>query len=75
MHASSTSWKHEPFKEVVPIPYQAAFDGKQFAKLKEGLIPEQMEDKWFIYYEEPNLFIHRSWTGQPVYRLRLVGEL
>ncbi len=30
-----------------------------------------MEDKWFIYYEEPHLFLHRSWTGQPVYRLAL----
>jgi len=30
-----------------------------------------MEDKWFVYYEEPHLFIHRSWTGQPVYRLTL----
>lgn len=28
-----------------------------------------MEDKWFIYYEEPHLFLHRSWTGEPVYRL------
>src|SRR6516225_2854778 len=30
-----------------------------------------MEDKWFIYYEEPHLFLHRSWTGLPVYRLTL----
>ena len=30
-----------------------------------------MEDKWFIYYEESELFFHRSWTGQPVYRLML----
>ena len=62
----------EPFKEGVPIPYQAAFDSKQFARLKEGLIPREMEDKWFIYYEEPHLFLHRSWgTGRPVYRLTL----
>lgn len=30
-----------------------------------------MEDKWFIYYETPYLFFHRSWTGQPVYRIAL----
>ena len=30
-----------------------------------------MEDKRFIYYEEPHLFLHRSWTGAPVYRLSL----
>jgi hypothetical protein len=71
LQASQTSWKCEPFKEGVPIPYQAAFDSGQFARLKEGLVPQRMEDKWFIYYEEPYLFLHRSWTGQPVYRVTL----
>jgi hypothetical protein len=72
MPACSTSWKHEPFKEGIPIPYQAAFDNQQFARLKEGFIPQEMEDKWFIYYEEPYLFLHRSWgNGQPVFRVSL----
>jgi hypothetical protein len=30
-----------------------------------------MDDKWFIYFEEPYLFLHRSWTGEPAYRLAL----
>ena len=71
MTASSTSWKSEPFQEGIPIPYQAVFTGEEFARLKTGLIPQQMEDKWFIYYEEPHLFFHRSWTGKPVYRLTI----
>jgi hypothetical protein len=36
-----------------------------------GLIPKEMEDKWVIYYDRPYLFFHRSWTGQPVYRIEL----
>lgn len=71
MHASAKSWRHDPFKEGIPIAYQAAFDCEQFARLQDGLVPREMEDKWFIYYEEPYLFLHRSWTGQPVYRLTL----
>jgi hypothetical protein len=71
MPASPTSWKRQPFKEGVSIPYQATFESEQFSCLKEGLIPREMEDKWFIYYEEPHLFLHRSWTGQPVYRVEL----
>ena len=66
MSATSTSWERTPFKEAVPIPYHAAFDAEQFVRLKAGLIPQTMEDKWFVYYEEPELFFHRSWTGQPV---------
>ena len=71
MQASSTSWKRKPFNEGVPLRFQAAFDNGQFARLREGLVPREMEDKWFIYYEEPHLFLHRSWTGEPVYRLTL----
>jgi hypothetical protein len=74
MPASATSWKREPFKEGVPLCYRAVFDTEQFVRVKTGLIPEAMEDKWFIYYEEPHLFLHRSWTGQPVYRLTLKSE-
>ena len=39
--------------------------------MQDGLIPQVMEDKWFIYYEEPCLFFHRSWTGEPVFRVTL----
>jgi hypothetical protein len=71
MSASAISWKHEQFKQGVPIPYRTTFDTGQFARLKIGLVPLEMEDKWFIYFEEPHLFLHRSWTGQPVYKLTL----
>lgn len=71
MTASASSWKREPFKEGVPLPYQAIFNTEQVARLKTGLIPREMEDKWFVYYEEPHLFFHRSWTGQPSYRLTI----
>lgn len=35
--------------------------------IKQGFIPQEMEDKWFIYYEDDKLFIHRSWTGYCIY--------
>ena len=75
MPSSSTSWRREPFKEGVPLSYRAVFDGEEFVRVKTGLIPRAMEDKWFIYYEEPHLFLNRSWTGQPVCRLTLKSLL
>jgi hypothetical protein len=30
-----------------------------------------MEDKWFVYFEAPYLYFHRSWTGLAVYRVAL----
>jgi hypothetical protein len=71
MAANIQSWKTEPFGNVEPIPYEARYTEAEFAKLRLGLIPEQMEDKWFIYFDDPFLAFHRSWTGQPVYRIKL----
>lgn len=42
-----------------------------FSKLKNGLIPLQMEDKWFIYYDNEWLFFHRSWTGHGIYKAKI----
>lgn len=71
MKAKSDSWKREPFVSGIAVPYQASFTSSQLERLSAGLVPKQMEDKWFVYYEEPFLFLHRSWTGQPVFRVKL----
>jgi hypothetical protein len=69
--ATAEDWKHLPFDAVSVIPYVAEFSLAQFERLRCGLVPQAMEDKWFIYFEAPDLCFHRSWTGQAVYRLRL----
>ena len=74
MKATESSWKRLPFGDLSPLSYTASFDEQQFVRLQQRLIPEAMEDKWFVYYEQPHLFFHRSWTGQPVYRITLAPE-
>ena len=43
----------------------------QLELLSGGLIPKGVEEKWQIYVEEDSLFIHRSWTGQCMYKIRI----
>ncbi|HEX4304019.1 MAG TPA: hypothetical protein VHZ78_14575 [Rhizomicrobium sp.] len=69
--ATPDSWKREPFTAGSPIPYEARFTAAEYARLRDGLVPHAMEDKWFVYFEAPYLFLHRSWTGKPVYRIKL----
>lgn len=69
MIALPDSWKREPLGKMEPIPYHAAFSNEDSRRLKAGFVPSQMEDKWFIYYADSSLFLHRSWTGQGVYRV------
>jgi hypothetical protein len=43
-------------------------------QMMQGLVPEEMEDKWFIYFDSGWLFFHRSWTGALIYALRFDGS-
>ncbi len=56
------------------IPYERTFDAKEHERLVHGLVPEQMEDKWLIFYEAPWLWFHRSWTGIAIYGVKLRPE-
>lgn len=59
--ATRTSWKIKPMPEArAEVPYARTFDAAEYVRLQRGLIPEQMEDKWFIFFEAPWLFLHPS---------------
>jgi hypothetical protein len=70
--ARRDSWKISalPEKRVV-LDFAAHYSQEEFQRLQRGLIPEAMEDKWFIFHEQPWLYFHRSWTGYAIYGLRL----
>ena len=42
--------------------------------MRDGVVPSEMEDKWFIYCEDEWLNFHRSWTGAHIFALRLEGS-
>ena len=69
--ATSGSWKRTAFTSGIALPYTSAFTTQEFERLQLGLVPREMEDKWFVYFEAPYLYFHRSWTGQAVYRVTL----
>jgi hypothetical protein len=50
------------------------FTEEEFNKLKVWLIPEAMEDKWFIFYEKNYLYFHRSWTWYWMYKAEILKE-
>lgn len=52
------------------IPFTASYSSDEFDVIAAGLIPIEMEDRWFIYYESPWLYLHRSWTGICIYKVR-----
>lgn len=69
--ATKETWENIPIDNPKRINIDLLFTDKQFSKLNNGLIPQQMEDKWFIYYENEWLYFHRSWTGYGIYKAKL----
>ena len=68
--ASRTTWNNLPIDHPKRIGINLHFTERQFRRLIRGLIPQQMEDKWFIFYEDGWLYFHRSWTGFGIFKAR-----
>ena len=56
------------------ISLDRRFSSDEFRRMQAGLVPEQMEDKWFVYWQDDTLFFHRSWTGVCIYAVRVAVE-
>ncbi|MEO1134004.1 MAG: hypothetical protein AAFX40_15035 [Cyanobacteria bacterium J06639_1] len=70
--AQKSSWQTLAPPELrEPLGYEHTFTSADAARLKLGLIPQAMEDKWFVYFEDGWLYLHRSWTGALIYWLRV----
>lgn len=75
MTATSASWKRlPPPTEREDLGLTALLTDADAEQMMRGLVPGQMEDKWFIYFDSGWLFFHRSWTGALIYALRLDGS-
>jgi hypothetical protein len=71
--ARRESWKTQPMPIWEAHPSSGLtkkYSLAEFEEIKRGLVPEEMEDKWFIFYEEPWLYLHRSWTGFCIFQVR-----
>ena len=72
--AIQSSWKTlPPTKLVEPLQFEAHFDDVEAEQMREGLILDSMEDKWFVYFADGWLRFHRSWSGALIYSIRLDG--
>jgi hypothetical protein len=61
-------------QETSVLSYTAEFSCEEFERLSHGFIPQEMEDKWFIYLDGNTLHLHRSWTGICIYEVEFAAE-
>lgn len=71
--AKKSDWHTKPMpEECTTIEMSTKYSTEAMKYIRKGTVPEEMEDKWFMYYEEEEdrLYMHRSWTGYCVYILK-----
>lgn len=73
--AKATDWRTEPFPlQRCTIALDRTFLPEEMEIIYKGVIPEEMEDRWFVYWQDSCLFFHRSWTGYCVFIVHFVEE-
>jgi len=71
MVIEKTRWKTEGFSKPHRIKANFRFNETNYARIHFGLLPEEMEDKWFAYFENGKIHFHRSWTGHKRYEAQI----
>jgi hypothetical protein len=73
--ANRKSWKTEERSvAMIRVPYHDTFSDDEMTQIRLGIVPRSMDEKWFIFFEQPFLFFHRSWTGRLIYRLEMDAD-
>jgi len=73
--ARRDDWNTNPLPDQrTTIPLDRVFTALEMEQVRHGVVPEAMEDKWFLYWQDDRLFCHRSWTGNCLYVARFVPE-
>ncbi|OJF90781.1 hypothetical protein AX761_23005 [Rhizobium sp. 58] len=68
-------WQTKPFpRKRAEIALDLTFNETAMARIRKGFLPKVMEEKWFAWFEEPVLHLHRSWTGFCIYQVRFLQD-
>jgi hypothetical protein len=69
--ANKADWKTEEFSKPYPIKVNFQINETSYARIRHGLLPEEMEDKWFAYFADRRISLHRSWTGTKIFEAEI----
>lgn len=68
-------WKTRPLPKLrTTIALDAPYDSDAMTRIRKGFLPKVMEEKWFAWFDEPTLHLHRSWTGSCIYQVNFASS-
>ena len=72
--ATKESWNIQPMPtdNISAIEMNFSMKNRDMAILRQGHIPEEQEDHWFMYCDDAYIRYYRSWTGQCAFEAHYV---
>jgi hypothetical protein len=68
--ATRDAWGTLPLPEKrQSLDFSASYSLAATTRIKQGLVPEEMEDKWFVFFEQGWLYFYHSWTKACIYAI------
>lgn len=68
-------WQTHPFPGPTgQLPFTRRFTAHELRRLQQGFVPDDMGDKWFVVWDRDALWMHRSWTGHCIFKLRFAAD-
>lgn len=68
-------WETKPFpRKSSEFALDILHDDDAMARIRKGFLPTVMEEKCFAWFDEPVLYLHRSWTCFCIYQMRFVRD-
>lgn len=65
---TKNDWEISPMPEkTCQFKIKRKFSEEAIKRLRKGHLPEDMEDRWFYYYEDGKMYYHRSWSGNCIF--------
>jgi hypothetical protein len=72
--ARRSDWTNKPMSaKRTHLPVELHYGPEEMEAIRLGFIPDVMEDKWFIIFENQLLYCFRSWTGYEIYRAHFLA--
>lgn len=71
----------EDWPDLRPLPERRAeiaidlrYGDDAMCRIRKGFLPVDQDEKWFIWFGDDVLHLHRSWTGICIYEVRFVQD-
>lgn len=72
--ATKNSWEVIPMDKPKLVYVDLKLTQEHFEKLQVGFMPRNMDDRWFVYFENDWIYFHRSWTGYEIFKAQIYQD-